>query len=84
MAAGSPTDISYAHYAGVVPGLEPVSPAQESGGIWLLRQIIRLTIPQPFTYIHELHEAKLLFVSRVEFIRSKLLFLFAHVNGATA
>ena len=33
--------------------------------------------------LHELHESKLPFCSRIEFIRSKLSNFFAHVSGAS-
>ena len=33
--------------------------------------------------LHELHESKFSFVSRIEFIRSKLSNFFAHVYGVT-
>ena len=36
------------------------------------------------SYLHELRESKLPFVSLIELTRSKLSLVFAHVNGDTA
>ena len=49
----------------------------------ILTRVTHVNGWEPAVYIHELHESKFPFVSRIEFIRSKLSNFSAHVYGVT-